>query len=123
LLPYFVGSNHTNPLHRPSGAEVLERYLKEVERHAEGSFKKIKGFRYLTQDKPRGTMLHHGFIEGLKWLGRKGYTFDVGVDQHRGGKWQLEEAVKMIEMAHEEVDEKYKVTFIISEFPLIISRR
>jgi L-rhamnono-1,4-lactonase len=67
-------------------------------------------------------MLHHGFIEGLKWLGRKGYTFDLGVDQHRGGRWQLEEAVTMIEAAHEGVAEKDKVTIIISEFPLMMSR-
>jgi L-rhamnono-1,4-lactonase len=72
----------------PSGAAVLERYVKEVEKHAGDSFGKIKGFRYLVQDKPKGTMLQDGFIEGLKWLGRKGYVFDLGVDQHSGGKWQ-----------------------------------
>lgn len=100
----------------PSGAEVLERYVNEVEKHAEGSFSKVKGFRYLVQDKPKGTMLGDGFIEGLKWLGRKGYVFDLGVDQHSGGKWQLEEAVEMIQRAHEGVPEAEKVTFIISKF-------
>jgi L-rhamnono-1,4-lactonase len=100
----------------PSGAAVLERYVKEVEKHAEGSFGKIKGFRYLVQDKPRGTMLQDGFIEGLKWLGRKGYVFDLGVDQHSGGKWQLEEAAEMVQKAHEGVEEADKVTFVISGF-------
>jgi L-rhamnono-1,4-lactonase len=100
----------------PSGAEALERYVGEVEKHAEGSFGKIRGFRYLVQDKPKGTMLQDEFIEGLKWLGKKGFVFDLGVDQHGGGKWQLEEAVEMIENAHEGVDEEEKVTFIISEF-------
>ena len=99
----------------PSGEVVMESYVKEVEKHAEGSFSKIKGFRYLLQDKPKGTMLQHGFIEGLKWLGRKGYVFDLGVDQRSGGKWQLEEAAEMIEKAHEGVMEEEKVTFIISE--------
>jgi len=61
-------------------------------------------------------MLQDEFIEGLKWLGKKGFVFDLGVDQHGGGKWQLEEAVEMIENAHEGVDEEEKVTFIISEF-------
>ncbi|KUJ18437.1 amidohydrolase 2 [Mollisia scopiformis] len=98
----------------PSGADVLQRYVKEVEKHAESSFSKIKGFRYLVQDKPRGVMLQHGFIEGLKWLGKNGYVFDLGVDQHSGGKWQLEEAVEMIEKAHEDVPEEEKVTFIIN---------
>jgi L-rhamnono-1,4-lactonase len=102
----------------PSGAAVLEKYVKEVEKHAEGSFSKIKGFRYLVQDKPKGTMLQDGFIEGLKWLGKKGYVFDLGVDQHRGGKWQLEEAAEMISRAHEGVPHAEKVTFIISELLL-----
>jgi L-rhamnono-1,4-lactonase len=100
----------------PSGAEVLSRYVTEVEKHAGASFGKIRGFRYLVQDKPRGTMLQDGFIEGLRWLGRKGYVFDLGVDLHSGGKWQLEEAVEMIEKAHEGVEEAERVTFIISEF-------
>jgi len=99
----------------PSGADVMERYVKEVEKHAGGSFGKIKGFRYLVQDSPKGTMLQRGFIESLKWLGKKGYVFDLGVDQHKGGTWQLVEAVEMIERAHEGVEEEEKVTFIISE--------
>jgi L-rhamnono-1,4-lactonase len=104
----------------PSGAQILERYVKEVEKHAEGSFGKIKGFRYLVQDKPKGTMLQDNFVEGVQWLGKKGFVFDLGVDQHRGGKWQLEEAVDMIERAHEGVDEEDKVTFIISEYTLCL---
>jgi L-rhamnono-1,4-lactonase len=100
----------------PSGEAVLERYVDEVKKHAEGSFEKIRGFRYLVQDKPKGVMLQPGFIEGLKWLGKRGYVFDLGVDQHSGGKWQLEEAVEMIEKAHEGVPESEKVVFIISRF-------
>jgi L-rhamnono-1,4-lactonase len=99
----------------PSGPEVLEKYIKEVENHAGESFGKVKGFRYLVQDKPKGTMLQDGFIEGLKWMGRKGYVFDLGVNQHDGGKWQLEEAVEMIGKAHEGVEEADKVTFILSK--------
>lgn len=99
----------------PSGEAVLERYVEEVKKHAEGSFAKIKGFRYLVQDKPKGVMLQPEFVEGMKWLGRNGFVFDLGVDQHNGGRWQLLEAVEMIEKAHEGVPENEKVTFIISE--------
>ncbi|KAL2076083.1 hypothetical protein VTL71DRAFT_1026 [Oculimacula yallundae] len=98
----------------PSGGEVLERYVGQVEKVAGGAWGKIKGFRYLVQSKPKGTMLTDEFVDGLKWLGRKGFVFDVGVDQHSGGKWQLEEAVEMIEKAHEGVPEDEKVTFIIN---------
>jgi L-rhamnono-1,4-lactonase len=98
----------------PSGEKVLERYVTEVQKHAGESFAKIRGYRYLVQDKPKETMLTPGFIEGLKWLGKKGLVFDLGVDQHSGGNWQLDEACEMIEKAHDGVEEKEKVTFIIS---------
>lgn len=97
----------------PSGAQALERYVEMVRERAGESWEKIRGFRYLVQDKKEGTMLGTGFIEGLKWLGTKGFTFDVGIDHHRGGDWQLDEAVQMIRRAHEGVAEEEKVTFIL----------
>lgn len=100
----------------PSGEKALERYVKEVEKEAEGSWGLVKGFRYLVQDKEKGTMLTEGFIEGLKWLGKNGFVFDLGVDLHSGGRWQLEEAIEMMEKAHEGDEDGEKVTVIISEF-------
>lgn len=104
----------------PAGPEVLEKYIDAVRETAtrdgdESVWGKIKGFRYLLQDKPDGTMLEQKFIDGLKLLGRKGLVFDVGVDQHRRGRKQLEETVEMIERAHEGVKPEEKVTFILSE--------
>lgn len=104
----------------PAGPEALERYIDAVREvcdrdGGEGVWNKIKGFRYLLQDKPNGTMLEPKFIEGLKLLGRKGFVFDVGVDQHRRGRAQLEEAVAMVERAHDGVPDNEKVTFVLSE--------
>ena len=100
------------------GPEALERYLALAEKEAgEETWKKVKGFRYLLQDKPHGTMLTDEFIASLKLLGRKGYTFDVGVDHHSRGKKQLEETVEMVEKAHEGVPEDEQVTFILSMSP------
>ena len=99
----------------PSGVEALEKYMQLVKEEAGEAWPKIKGLRYLVQRKPKGTMLVGDFIEGLKWMGRKGLVFDVGVDLRQGGKWQLEEAVEMIKLAHENVNEEEKVTFIISK--------
>ncbi|KAI1002261.1 hypothetical protein K3495_g5944 [Podosphaera aphanis] len=98
----------------PSGEVILQQYVQEVQKRAGDSFPKIRGFRYLVQDKPRGVMVHEKFIEGLKWLGRNGFVFDVGVNQHKAGKWQLEEAVEMIELAHRGVEEKDKVCFVLN---------
>ncbi|CAG8982343.1 hypothetical protein HYALB_00005345 [Hymenoscyphus albidus] len=98
----------------PSGEDGMVKYVKEVAQRAGDASKKVKGFRYLLQDKPKGTMLQDKFIESLKWMGRKGFVFDLGVDQHSGGKWQLEEAIEMVNKAHEGVDASDRVTFIIN---------
>lgn len=98
----------------PSGPAVLEKYLDLVKEEAGEAWSKVKGFRYLLQDKPHGTMLEDNFIESLKLLGRKGFVFEVGVDQHRRGKKQLEETLEMIGRAHDGVPEEERVTFIIS---------
>ncbi|POS86899.1 hypothetical protein EPUL_001667 [Erysiphe pulchra] len=98
----------------PCGEHVLDQYLIQVKKHAGESFSKIRGFRYLVHDKPRGVMLGDDFIKGLKWLGRNKFAFDLGIDQNRRGKWQLEEAVEMIEKAHEGVDPQDKVRIIIN---------
>ena len=101
----------------PMGVEDMKKWVAEVKKVAGPEvFEKIRGFRYLVQDKPKGTMLTKGFIEALRWMGKEGYAFDLGVDQKSGGRWQLEEAVEMMEKAHEGLEEKEKVTVIISEF-------
>jgi len=98
----------------PSGAEVLEKYIAKAQETAGESWSKVRGFRYLLQDKPNGTCLTDGFIESLKLLGRKKLVFDLGIDQHRRGRVQLEEAVEMIDRAHDGVPEEEKVVFIIN---------
>lgn len=99
-----------------SGPAELGRYLEAAEAEAgEETWKRVKGFRYLLQDKENGVALKDGFIEGLKLLGKKGFVFDVGVDQHRRGRVQLEEVVEMIDRAHEGVEEEEKVVFILSK--------
>jgi L-rhamnono-1,4-lactonase len=103
------------------GPEELGKYLEKAEAEAgKETWAKVKGFRYLLQDKENGTALGDGFIESLKVLGRKGFVFDVGVDQQRRGRVQLEEAVEMIDRAHEGVEEGEKVVFILSEFVICL---
>lgn len=102
----------------PSGPEVMERYISKVQEVAGDAWPKVKGFRFLVQDKPHGTMLEDKFIQSLRLLGRKGLVFDVGVDQHRRGKKQLEELLSMIDLAHDGVPEEERVTLIISEYSL-----
>jgi L-rhamnono-1,4-lactonase len=80
-------------------------------------WQKVRGVRYLVQDKPSGVMLRSEFVEGLKWLGRQGLTFDLGVDARQGGIWQLEEAVQMLRMVYEGVDDDGdKVKVVISTY-------
>lgn len=107
----------------PSGPAVLEKYIDRVKEEAGEAWPKVKGFRYLVQDKPHGTMLVKDFIEGLKLLGRRGFIFEVGVDHHRRGKKQMDELVDMIDRAHEGVPEEEKVTFVISTCPPLHTSR
>uniref|UniRef100_L2G2X9 Amidohydrolase family protein n=1 Tax=Colletotrichum fructicola (strain Nara gc5) TaxID=1213859 RepID=L2G2X9_COLFN len=53
----------------PSGAEAMQKYLDHVKEVAgEHVWPKIRGFRYLLQDKPHGTGLTDDFIDSLKLL-------------------------------------------------------
>lgn len=99
----------------PSGPAVMERYIERVREAAGDTWPKVRGFRYLLQDKPDRTCLTDDFIESLKLLGRQGLVFDVGVNQHDRGRVQLEETVEMIDRAHEGVPEDQKVKFILSK--------
>ncbi|PFH58307.1 hypothetical protein XA68_13888 [Ophiocordyceps unilateralis] len=98
----------------PSGPQALERYIDRVRDAAGEAWSKVRGFRYLLQDKPHGVMLEEPFVEALKLLGRRGFVFEVAVDQHRRGKRQLDEVVEMVGRAHEAVPEDEKVTFILN---------
>ncbi|PHH66932.1 hypothetical protein CDD81_5284 [Ophiocordyceps australis] len=100
----------------PCGPDVLQRYLHEAEQAAGEAWPKVKGFRYLLQDKPAGTMLEKDFIDSLKLLGRKRFVFEVAVDQHRRGNKHLEEVVEMVGRAHQDVPEEEKVVFVLDHF-------
>ncbi|KAI4173765.1 MAG: hypothetical protein LQ343_002768 [Gyalolechia ehrenbergii] len=102
----------------PSGSEAMSRYVARAKDRAGSTWQLVKGFRYLVQDKLPGTMLSNGLIDSLKWMGRNGYAFDLGVDARSGGSWQLPEAVEMIEKAHDEASEENKVVVVISKNPL-----
>lgn len=102
----------------PAGAAVLERYMVRVKEATgtEDVWKKVLGVRYLVQDKPAGVMLQPEFVDGLKWLGRKGFVFGLGVDARQGGLGQLREAVEMMKRVYEDVDEKQQVVMVIGMF-------
>ena len=104
-----------------SGVEALEDYVRKVmEIAGEDAASKVVGWRYLLQDKPEGAMLTTSFVDGLRWLGRRGYSFEVGIDVRSGGMWQLEEAVEMVRRAHEGVEEEEQVVFVFSKWFTIL---
>ena len=104
----------------PAGAAVLEKYLDRVKETAgtEDVWKKVRGVRYLVQDKPAAVMLQPEFVDGLKWLGRKGFVFGLGVDARQGGLGQLREAVEMMKRVYQDVDEKEQVVMVIGMFSI-----
>lgn len=103
----------------PGGPAALEKYISLVRERTrtEEVFKKVRGVRYLVQDKPSGVMLKPEFIDGLRWLGRQQLAFDLGVDARQGGMWQLREAAEMMNTVYRGVDEKKdRVRIVISMF-------
>ncbi|KAJ5458194.1 hypothetical protein N7475_009582 [Penicillium sp. IBT 31633x] len=98
----------------PGGVDALQAYMEQVRlRTGEGVWGKIRGVRYLVQDKDAGTMLGGGFVEGLRWLGREGFVFDLGVDARSGGLGQLREAVEMMGLVYEGLEEEGEKTVTI----------
>lgn len=100
----------------PGGSAALQKYMGLVRERTktEGVWKKIRGVRYLVQDKPKGVMLEDGIVEGLKWLGKEKLVFDLGVDARQGGLWQLREAVEMMKRAYDGVEEADEVVIVIN---------
>ncbi|KAF3398495.1 L-rhamnono-gamma-lactonase [Penicillium rolfsii] len=83
----------------PGGPEALSSYMAKVKERTQMDevWHKVRGVRYLVQDKPAGVMLQSQFVEGLRWLGEQGLAFDLGVDARSGGLHQLHEAVEMMD--------------------------
>ncbi|KAF2216063.1 hypothetical protein CERZMDRAFT_56684 [Cercospora zeae-maydis SCOH1-5] len=99
---------------------VLEEWLRLAEETAgRETWKRVKGFRFLLQfihdQKAFETLVWSDhFMRNLQLLGRRGLAFDVGVDQHSGGVWQLQAMATAMEKAHLGVPEAEKVTFVIN---------
>jgi len=89
-LGYYGMSEYVNELRELCGSEEELRRL-------------LKGFRYLVQDKPSGTCLAEGFVEGVRWCGQNGFVFDLGVDFQHRRKPQLEEALQLVRKTPETV--------------------
>ncbi|TKA70355.1 hypothetical protein B0A55_08510 [Friedmanniomyces simplex] len=106
------------PMHQPT--HVLKEHLKLAEERAgPDAWGRVKGFRFLLQfyldpSKFREVALSANFIANLKLLGKRGFSFDIGVDQHRAGVWQLEIMGEAMHRAHAGVAETDKVIFIIN---------
>lgn len=110
------------------GIQVFEDWLVHVEVTAgPKTWSRIKGFRFLLQgitDRQAFERLvfSDDFISILKSFREKGraFSFDIGVDAHSGGVWQLEAITKVIERVHAGVRDDDKVIFILSAWFLVL---
>jgi L-rhamnono-1,4-lactonase len=59
----------------------------------------------------------------VKYLGREGLTFDLGVDARSGGLGQLREAVEMIEKVHEDGEATIVISSLLLGFYLELGRQ
>lgn len=103
----------------------MERYwsLLALDGEAEnGRRKMLKGFRYLVQDKPRGTITEPEFVAAMEWVWRKGLVVEIGIDVRSGGIEQLEEAVWAIRQIVLKNDIPIETgTFVISMLSILYS--
>jgi L-rhamnono-1,4-lactonase len=101
------------------GLEAFLEYLKVAEKTAgKETWSRVKGFRYLLQgirneQKFKSLVEDPKVVEVLKNFGDS-YTFDIGVDQHHGGVWQLERVAGLIDA----VSNSSKTRFVLSMFQL-----
>lgn len=106
------------PMDQPP--HVLEEWLSLVEETAgPKTWQRIKGFRFLVQaihdqSKFERLVLSEGFVQNLKTMGKRGFAFDIGVDEHSGGVWQLEAISRAMELAHQNVPEAEEVVFVLN---------
>ena len=106
------------PVDQPTS--TLEEYLTLAKDMAgPQAWPRVKGFRFLLQAIPERERFERlvfsdAFVDNLKLLGRRGFSFDVGVDQHSAGIWQLEAMAAAMERAHRDVPEEEKVVFVVN---------
>lgn len=108
----------------PLGSRGMDAWWAQVSPEAS---QMVKGVRYLVQDKPHGTMLKPDFVDGVRWVLRRGWAFDLGIDLRSAGKWQGEEAVKMLEAVYSDEDLEERGWIVVSKFtsflaPTLLSR-
>lgn len=80
------------------GVQVLEQYVSSVEKVCltPQTFSLIKGFRFLLQNQPKGTMSTPNFLQSMEWLYDHGYSFDLTIDCHSTGLWQIQESIDLM---------------------------
>ncbi|KAI5783660.1 hypothetical protein EDC01DRAFT_709140 [Geopyxis carbonaria] len=74
----------------------------------------LKGFRYLVQDKPNGTISTPDFIAALLDLRRRGLAFDLGVDLHARGVTHVAEAVSALEAVFAAPDQGARGAIVVN---------
>ncbi|GAA5884723.1 hypothetical protein JCM3774_005903 [Rhodotorula dairenensis] len=108
------------------GAAALERYIPRllecpslVALTEKLGYSPIKSFRYLLQDSPPGFFGTEQFIEGFRYLGERGYAFDMTLDvthEQTGRTKILEDAIDVIERVHRGQASEQQTRFIFDHF-------
>ena len=98
---------------------TLEEYLTLAKDMAgPPAWPRIRGFRFLLQAITDQTefeklVFSDAFIANLQLLGKRRFSFDIGVDHRSGGVWQLEAIAKVMVLAHQDIPQGEKITFVV----------
>lgn len=119
-LPLLLGFVPWAPI--TEGKGVLSQYHSFVLQRCESpsTVSRLKGYRYLFQDKPAGTMLLPSVLNSFLWLAENNLTFDLGVDARSGGLDQLREACVLLTRPSCAADASPSYSSQVAKLPKII---
>ncbi|GAB7341960.1 hypothetical protein MBLNU457_g0260t1 [Dothideomycetes sp. NU457] len=104
------------------GVAVFEGWLKLAEETAgPKTWERVKGFRFLLQAivdecKFRDLVLSDDFVQILRSFRTedRDFVFEVGINQHEGGVWQMEALAEMLKRVNAGVSRDRQVTIILN---------
>jgi L-rhamnono-1,4-lactonase len=108
------------------GVEAFQEYLEAAEKTAgKETWSRVEGFSYMLQGIRTETSFKKmvedpAVVQTLRAMGESCFSFDIGVDAHHGGVWQLEWAAGLMEAVSNSTT-GMKTRFILSKNSHVLS--
>ncbi|CCH45526.1 hypothetical protein BN7_5108 [Wickerhamomyces ciferrii] len=83
----------------PQGVTKLKEYIQKLKTQSldPKTFERVKGFRYLFDGLPPGSILEQNYIDSINWLAQNGFVYDLGLNIRQDGNRQLKEVIELLQ--------------------------